>query len=457
MNKQSAFEPKNLLQKFQDDVNDHQLWKAQDYLYLACSGGLDSVVLAYLLHSSGYNFTLLHCNFQLRGEESDRDEQFVCSLAKQLKVPVEVKKFDTQFEMEQTGKGVQEAARDLRYGWFNQVLEQDKAHIKKWLLTAHHADDQVETVLLQFFRGTGISGLTGMKMKNGNIVRPLLSIYRDELNSFAKEHGLVWVEDSSNASTNYTRNFLRHHIIPSLTEVFPALKSTMIRGSKRFQEIEGIYQQRITDIKNRLIEKRNDSFAIPINKLKQIEAIDTIMFEVFKDFGFGVQQIPELKKLFYASSGKYVSSGIYRVLKNREWLLIDAIAEENYQIYILEDANAELLFDTHRLELKEVSNSFQIPSGSEQALVNLEKLKFPLLVRKWKAGDYFYPLGMKKKKKLSRFMTDLKLSLTEKENQWVIESDKKIVWVIGKRIDNRFKIDEHSSKRVLMTISPLSE
>ncbi|MEY2812187.1 MAG: hypothetical protein RI991_1182, partial [Bacteroidota bacterium] len=414
----------NLQEAFILEVATKKLWGKNDSLFLACSGGLDSVVLAHLLSKANINFTILHCNFQLRGEESNRDELFVKELATQLKVPLQVKQFDTNKEMEIRKKGVQETARNLRYEWFDQVINSDRSTTKKWLLTAHHADDQVETMMIQLFRGTGIAGLQGMKVKTGKIIRPLLFAQRKQLTDYATQHQLSWVEDSSNASVNYTRNFIRHKVIPLIEEVVPELTSNMLMNGKRFEEIEMVYQQRIKEIKNKLIVEQQNSHAIPVNKLKNCEPIDTIMHEIFSRYGFAAHQIPELKKLFEAPSGKYISSDQFRVLKNRNWLLVEPIVEQEQTIRIVDQADTVLTFDNIVLRFQHVAVGHDFKNDSQQALLNLNKLKFPLIVRKWKAGDYFYPLGMKKKKKVSRFMTDLKLSLSEKEQQWVVESDK---------------------------------
>jgi len=446
----------NLQQVFKSHVAAKELWSKNDSLFLACSGGLDSVVLAHLLSEAKINFTILHCNFQLRGEESNRDELFVKELAIQLNVPIHIKQFDTKHEMEIKKQGVQEIARNLRYEWFDEIIKSDTRTVKKWLLTAHHADDQVETMMIQLLRGTGIAGLQGMKVKSGNIVRPLLFAQRKQLTDYATQHQLLWVEDSSNATINYTRNFIRHKVIPVIEEVVPDMTSNMLQNGKRFAEIEMVYQQRIDEIKRRLIVVQQNSHAIPVNKLKNVEPIDTIMHEIFSRYGFAAHQIPELKKLFEAPTGKYIASDQFRVLKNRNWLLIEPIVEQQQIIRIVEQVDTLLTLGKGVLKFQQVSVEYDIKNDNQQALLNLNKLKFPLIVRKWKAGDYFYPLGMKKKKKVSRFMTDLKLSLSEKEQQWVVESDKKIVWVVGRRIDERFKIEENTTNRLLVTISQQS-
>ena len=443
----------NLQQAFMNEVASKKLWGKNDNLFLACSGGLDSVVLAHLLSSAKFNFTLLHCNFQLRGEESFRDENFVQELAKQLDIPIQIKQFDTKKEIVERKKGIQETARILRYKWFNQVIESDPSTVHKWVLTAHHADDQIETMMMQLYRGTGIAGLQGMKVKSGNIIRPLLFAHRKQLRDYATEHQLSWVEDTSNTSINYTRNFIRHKVIPVIEEVIPELTSNMLMNGKRFEEIDMVYQQKIAEIKRYLIVDQKNGFAIPVNKLKNSKPIDTIMYEIFSSCGFSAHQVPELKKLFDAPTGKYISSDKYRVLKNRNWLLIEPTVEQEQFIRLVEHVNTVLRINNIELNFQEVPAEYEFKSDSMEAVLNVKKLKFPLIVRKWKAGDYFYPLGMKKKKKVSRFLTDLKLSLTEKEQQLVVESDKKIVWIVGRRIDDRFKIQENTTDRLLVTIS----
>jgi tRNA(Ile)-lysidine synthase len=227
----------------------------------------------------------------------------------------------------------------------------------------------------------------------------------------------------------------------------------MIQNGKRFEEIEMIYQQKVREIKSRLVIEKGQGFAIPVNKLKNVQPLDTLMHEIFSTFGFTTQQIPEIKKLFDAPTGKYFSSHQYRVIKNRNWLLIEPVVETAQDIKIIEEPDAHVDLETYQLIFKSIAGQHKITNDENQAVLNLKKLKFPLLVRKWRAGDYFYPLGMKKKKKISRFMTDLKLTLSEKENQWVVESDKKIVWVVGRRIDERFKVDEQTTERLSITTS----
>jgi tRNA(Ile)-lysidine synthase len=468
--------------RLKEIVVSQKLWKKQDHLFLACSGGVDSVVLAHVMHSAGFSFELLHCNFNLRGEESMRDEDFVRKLAAELQVGVFVKSFDTKKEMALLGMGVQEAARKLRYDWFSAMID---AKIKDGksalLLTAHHLDDQVETIAMNFFRGTGIAGIRGMNSKLNHVVRPLLSISRKELIDYATLHGLTWAEDSSNKDVHYTRNLFRHSILPAVRKVFPAIDSNLIANAKRFTEIEFLYRKQVDKIKAGLIEKNQSGFSIPVKKLMLAEPLDTIMFEIFNSFGFSVDQCMEIKKLFLSSSGKSMQSASHRVLKNRDWLLIDEIQISENKIVIIEEGDELVNFGNQQLEIsyktardegrgtgdKEYKNTArELNTARDEgrgtgdkgtaltASIDINEISFPLILRQWKAGDYFYPLGMKKKKKVSKFMTDIKMSKFEKEQQWVLESDKKIIWVVGKRLDDRVKIK--SSTNAILFIEMLS-
>ena len=428
------------------------LWKKGDKLFLACSGGMDSVVLGHILKTMGYAFEILHVNFQLRGEESERDENFVRSLAEEWNMPVRVKRFDTAAEMEEMGVGVQETARNLRYAWFDEVLNND-ASKNKWLLTAHHADDQVETIAMNFFRGTGIAGLRGMKEKNGNKVRPLLSVSQDILKAYALSNELRWVEDSSNLSSTYTRNLFRLEILPLIEKVFPSVRQNIMDNASRMADVEQVYANEMEKIRKKLCQQQGDSIAIPVNLLKKQVPIDSIMHHVFSPFGFSSSQVVELKKLLDAPTGKFISSATHRVLRNRNWLLIDPVITTGPSILLIDQVQKEIDFPAGKLKLED--HMGPIDTNHHHAFVDKAQLKFPLILRLWKTGDYFYPLGMRKKKKISRFMTDIKLSRTEKEKQWVLESDKKIVWVIGKRIDERFKVSSLDMPSLRISIDPL--
>jgi tRNA(Ile)-lysidine synthase len=452
---------------FSEHLSKNAFFRKSDRLLLACSGGLDSVVLAHLLKRCGYVFELLHCNFNLRGEESKRDELFVRTLADTFGVPVRVQSFDTHSVMQATGKGVQETARELRYNWFKEVAAQvdaendthtndprnKKKHPPTWVLTAHHADDLAETMAMNFFRGTGLAGLHGIRERMGIFLRPLLFTTRDEVLAYAESVGIEWVEDSSNSSINYTRNSFRLRVFPEVETLFPSARLNLIANAKRFEEAEFLYRKQVEKIKSRLLEKKDTVILIAVNKLKAVKPLDTIMHEVFGEFGFSAAQVPEIKKLFNAETGKWMASSTHRILRNRAWLLIEPLEVKHQLVHVVEDGTTRVELNDAVIEFSHLHGSVEPDAHTHHAWIDAAELRYPLLVRPWKQGDYFYPLGMKRKKKLSRFLTDLKLSAFEKESIYVIESDKRIVWVVGERLDNRFRISSATQNTVLMKYS----
>lgn len=451
----------SLLEKFIKNVQQQNLFQKNDLLLLAVSGGMDSVALCELCCRAGFHFEIAHCNFQLRGEESERDEKFVRQLGERYWTKVFVKKFDTKEYAEKKKISIQVAARELRYEWFGELLKSQSTlsiygesslvpiQRSRFLLTGHHANDNIETLLLNFFKGTGIKGLQGILAKKQNIIRPLLFAKKEEILTFLKENNLEFVEDSSNASDKYTRNYIRNQLIPSLQKAFPQVEDNLIHNLDRFSEIEILYHQAIQLHKNRLIEQKGNELHIPVLKLLKTQPLKTIVFEIIKEFGFTAHQTEEIINLLKSESGKYISSSTHKIIKNRNWLII---APQNVldSAYILFDEEVgEIEFELGKLRIKDQdSKPAKIPSSNLIAAVDAKEITFPLLLRKWKQGDYFYPLGMQKKKKLSKFFIDQKKSLSDKEKIWVLESNKRIVWIVGERIDDRFKITD-KTERVL--------
>lgn len=449
-----------LLKLFLAYVKKENLFQLKDKLLIAVSGGVDSVVLCELCKRAGFDFSIAHCNFRLREEESDRDEHFVKSLAEKNSVAFFVKKFDTEKYAQQNKISIQVAARELRYEWFNQIVtgewspstgsgyhspvnlnhSKDTIH---YILTAHHANDNIETLLMNLFKGTGINGLRGILPKNGRIIRPLLFATKQEIKNFAIENDLAFVEDSSNVSDKYTRNFFRNQFMPSIQKVFPQVEKNLMDNFERFRDIEILYQQSIINHKKKLLEQKGEEIHIPVLKLLKTRPLSTIIYEIIKDFGFTSHQTAEVIHLLHSESGRYIQSPSYKIIRNRKWLIFAPNNNSVAQNILIEERDRVIEFDNGRLKLKIeklTSENCQLTTDSSKAYVDADEITFPLLLRKWKQADYFYPLGMNKKKKLSRFFIDQKMSLTEKENTWIIETDKKIIWIAGKRIDDRFKI-----------------
>jgi tRNA(Ile)-lysidine synthase len=436
----------NFSQRFIEFINKENLFSPKDHLLLAVSGGVDSAALCELCHQAGYDFTIAHCNFKLRGEESERDKNFVQQLATNYKVPFLLKEFDTEKYSNTKKISIQEAARELRYSWFTELINKNEA---KYVLTAHHMDDNIETMMMHFFRGTGIYGLRGMLPKQNHLIRPLLFARKEELTNFAQHHNLNWVEDSSNAQNKYTRNYFRNQLLPQVQQVFPRVEQNLIHNLNRFAEVETLYKQALDRHKKKLLEQKGDEVHIPVLKLKKAVPLHTIVYEIIKDVGFSPQQTSEVINLLDSESGKYIQSASHRILKNRNWLIISLLQSEQSQNLLIENAADMIDFEKGRLRLQTLpADKCEISNNQFTACLDSKEIRFPLLLRKWKRGDYFYPLGMPKKKKLSRFFIDQKLSLADKEKAWVLEMNKKIIWVVGMRIDDRFKITS-STKEVL--------
>ncbi len=434
----------NLLKKFQEYIQQQHLFHPKDPLLLAVSGGVDSVVLCELMKEGGYSFSIAHCNFQLRGEDSSRDETFVKHFAEKYKVRFFCKTFDTNSIAKERRTSIEETARALRYEWFEEVREQNDL---SFIVTAHHADDSIETVLMNFFRGTGIRGMHGILPKQEKLLRPLLFAYKKELESFAKENKLDFVTDHTNEQSEFTRNYFRNQLIPLVKKVYPETENNMLKNIARFAEVEKLYDQAIAVHKKNLVQKVGDEIHIPVLKLKKSTPLSTIVYEIIKEYDFTSSQTEEAIALLESESGKYIQSATHRIIKNRKWLIITPTKDVDSSLILIE---GEGIWDFAggKLQVKHLAKDTATISN-DPLITQLDKasIQYPLLLRKWKQGDYFYPLGMKipasgrvGKKKLSRFFIDQKLSLTQKEKIWVLESNKRIIWVLGMRMDDRFKI-----------------
>jgi tRNA(Ile)-lysidine synthase len=444
----------DLFRLFEKNIQGEKLFQHGDLLLLAVSGGVDSVVLCELCYLAGFRFVIAHCNFQLRGEESNRDERFVQSLAKMYETPLYIKRFDTKAYVSQNKVSAQIAARVLRYSWFQELAANlhTETGYPAHIVTAHHGNDNVETVLMNFFKGTGIAGMRGMLPKTDKIVRPLLFVQKQMLIDFAEKRGLTFVEDSSNDSDKYTRNYIRHHIIPFIGGVYPGVVENIVANIDRFREVELLYRQSIAIHKKSLMELRGGEVYIAVRKLLKTIPLKTVVFEIINDFGFTAKQSEEVIALLHADTGKFVLSSTHRVLRNRDWLVISALPHNLSPLIVIEENEKEISFGKGRLLLtiKQRKDEGEIKAESSVAYLDMNEIRFPLFLRKWKAGDYFYPLGMKKKKKLSRFFIDRKLPLHEKEKAWVIETNKKIIWVVNERIDERFKVLPQTKKMLII-------
>ena len=409
-------------------------------LLIAISGGIDSVVLTHLLDKLGLNISLAHCNFNLRGKESDGDEDFVLELAENLDLEVFVQRFDTEVYAQDNKCSIQMAARELRYSWFEELADQLQFD---YILTAHHADDNLETFLINFTRGTGLEGLTGIPEINKKFVRPLLPFSSENIEKYAKTNKVKWRNDSSNASTKYLRNKLRHEVIPVLKEINPSLLQSFQSTLNNLNDTADIVDESTNAVLKRAIETIDENHLVfKISEFKKVNNPKAYLFEIFKDYGF--TEWHDVVDLLDAETGKQVFSKTYRLIKNRDHLLLSKInLEASETISVLaEEKQVETPFGI--LFFDEADAIFG--KRTNTIFVDEAKLKFPLTIRKYQEGDVFYPIGMKGKKKLSKYFKDEKLSLLDKENTWLLCSVNDIVWVINRRADNRFRVTENTKQ-----------
>ncbi|WP_179354035.1 tRNA lysidine(34) synthetase TilS [Winogradskyella vidalii] len=412
-------------------------------LIIAISGGIDSVVLAHLCKSLELKFSLAHCNFNLRAEESDKDEAFVLDLAETLQVEIFVQSFDTEAYAEINKCSIQMAARELRYDWFAELAE----HLQfNYILTAHHADDNLETFLINFTRGTGLNGLTGIPMINANVVRPLLPFSRAQIEAFANQETIIWREDASNASRKYLRNKLRHELVPILKEINPQLLDSFQNTISNLNDSAEIVDENLKIFKRNAIEA-TDNYGIiyKIAEFKSRNNPKAYLYEVFKAYGFTAWD--DVVALLDAESGKLVKSNTHRLIKHRTFLILTDLNGNHSDAMTLSEADVHNRIIKTPLGIMPFDDVDAIAETSKDIIyVDKNKLEFPIELRLWEEGDVFQPLGMKGKKKLSKFLKDEKLSLVEKENTWLLTSNNKVVWVVGMRADERFKITDETKQ-----------
>jgi len=433
-----------VLKHFEKYLDNKLPFLKKSKVLIAISGGIDSTVLTFLTHGLKMDCTLAHCNFKLRASESDLDEIFVKKLGVFLNIPTITTSFDTQKYASENGISTQMAARDLRYNWFKKLLKEKEID---YVLTAHHKEDVLETFLINFTRGTGLDGLLGIPEINGAIIRPLLNFTREDISKYAKKNKIEWREDKSNQSTKYLRNKIRHTVIPILKELNPNLLKTFEKTQKNLHESHLLIDEYIGTLKKEILSQDKDgNTKISINKIKSLKHPKAHLYELLKPYGF--KSWKDITSLIKAQTGKQLFSKSHRLIKNREEFLLSKINDGSKDINIIPidiksiDSPIQLTFK--EVDLNEVFNSYS-------AYIDKNLLNNTLVLRKWEKGDYFYPIGMKGKKKLSKFFKDEKLSLLEKENTWLLCSGNEIVWVIGKRLDNRYKITKKTKSILKIT------
>jgi len=429
-----------MLSKFKNHIASRFPFLEEKKLFLAVSGGLDSMVLLNLLQQLSYEIAVLHCNFQLRGLESFGDQNFIQEYCDQNNITVFITQFDTEAFAKDYKLSTQVAARELRYSWFYELLEEKNFD---YILTAHHADDNLETFIINLTRGTGLDGLTGIPEQNDRIIRPLLPFSREEILKYAEEHKIEWREDSSNASNKYLRNKIRHDLVPILKEINPNFLSAFQKTQSYLQESQEMAEDASIMIYQQVAKEVGEDIHFDLNQLKKLPNYKSYLYQWLNEFGFVAWN--DIYDLVDGQSGKQVLSNEFRLLKNRDTLILNPISEmSEKEEFEINENDQDVNFP---LNLKLCNVSHITIDSNKVIFVDAEKIRFPLILRKWNEGDVFHPFGMHgKSKKVSKLFKDEKLSLIEKEKTWILCSENQIVWVVGIRQDERFKIENTTNK-----------
>lgn len=438
-------------QKVESYIRKHQLLTHDKPVIVGVSGGTDSVVLLHVLISLGYDCIIAHCNFHLRMEESDRDTEFVRNLAVEYKNTIHCIDFDTIKYAEDNKISIEMAARELRYNWFEELRVKFDAQA---VAVAHHADDDIETLLLNLVRGTGIRGMKGISNRNKNVVRPLLFLTREQIESYLILHNLDHVEDSTNDSIDYKRNKIRNEVLPILEEINPSIRETLYKTLQYFEGSLTIYQQAIDQIEKMVVHKSADIIKLDIDAILQQADVPTVMYELLYPYGFTSATIEQITALLDGESGKVFYSESHRLIKDRKYLIISAKGVNEQNEIFISQAENEISYPI-RLNINKLSidENFKISKEPNKVHLDAVKLTFPLVIRHWKEGDSFVPFGMKNHKKLSDFFIDNKLSLLEKEQTLILQSGDEIVWIIGLRTDDKFKVTSETKEVIELIIS----
>ncbi|HNX87857.1 MAG TPA: tRNA lysidine(34) synthetase TilS [Paludibacteraceae bacterium] len=430
------------LKKVQLFIENNQLLTPKGRVIVGVSGGVDSVVMLNILTVSGYECVVAHCNFHLRGKESDRDEQFVADLAQKYGLICKKVDFDTVNYAKRHKISIEMAARDLRYDWFAGLLKEMRAEA---IAVAHHSDDSIETMLINSIRGSGLRGLYGIDERNGNIIRPMLSCSREEIENYAHKNNLNYVVDSTNAASDYLRNKFRNEILPALAVINPSVKVTFLENMNRVRGAWKIYDQKIREIKEEISFTKDNQLYIDLEKLKQQVDVTTVLFELLQPYHFKNSIVNDIVDGLKNNSGAKFFSDTHCVLKDRIHLIVRTNKTKSDIEYSIDKETASIT-EPVSMEFREFlkTDDFQFSRKSDIVHVDADKLKYPLILRPWRKGDTFYPFGMTSKKKVSNFFIDQKINRFQKDDIWLLISDEEIIWIAGLRLDNRFRITEET-------------
>lgn len=435
-----------MLNRFIKYYQKHDLFQQSDKILLAVSGGKDSMAMLQLFIDCKLTIGVAHCNFNLRGAESDADEQLVKTACKKHHIPFYQNAFNTKEYAEQNGISIQMAARDLRYHWFEELRSKNDY---KYIATAHHKNDVAETMLINLTKGTGLSGLHGISKKSDNIIRPLLDFTREEINVFVQETNIEYREDKSNADNKYTRNGIRLDVIPLLEKINPNLIGSLNQTANYLADAELILAEKISEEWNKCATTEGERVLIDITKLKGLTALSTYLYYFIKDFGFNAADVQDIIQSFNEQSGKVFLSKTFQLIKDRTQLILTPIVKETTKELVINTLE-ELYNFGFSVEVCEYDEHFKINKSVQFANLDADKITFPLVLRNWKEGDAFQPLGMKGKKKLSDFFIDNKVDIFTKQQIKILTQNNQIVWVVGYRIDDAFKISKNTKKVLII-------
>ncbi|MFC5407962.1 tRNA lysidine(34) synthetase TilS [Larkinella bovis] len=445
-NESKSGKQERLREQFVRFIREQQLFDPAERVLLTVSGGLDSVVLAELFRLAGFQYGIAHANFRLRGDESERDAVFVQSLAERHQVPFHTRPLEAQAEVDRTGVSIQMAARRLRYEWFEEVAV---SFDYQYIATAHHQDDVLETVLLNLVRGTGLTGLRGIPVRQGRVIRPLWFADRLSIEQYARQHQLSWREDSSNASDYYRRNQLRHQVVPIFKNLNPSLLQTLQTTVERLQSADKLVDQELASSWQALAENRPDGVALPIQPLTQLPEWAFRLSEWLKPYGFQYARMgPIVEAVRSAGFGQVFYSDTHTVVRDRGFLVIESRHPTVLPELVLNElTRSEIKVGTQyvlRIEQLEHTPGFRIPSDPHIGCFDAEQLTWPLRIRPWREGDRFRPLGLKGSQSVGDFLTNRKVSVAERRAAIVLMSNHQIVWLIGYRPDDRFRITDQT-------------
>lgn len=427
-----------------DFIEQNSLFKADSKIVAAVSGGMDSVLMGHLLKAAGFNFDIAHCNFQLRGPESDTDEAFCKNLAGQMGVLFHTTRFDTQQYAANHKMSIQMAARDMRYQWFEQLRQK---HDYDVIALAHHQNDSIETILLNLTRGTGIAGLHGILPKNGALVRPLMFLQREEIQELITENGIDYVEDSSNSSVKYARNKIRLEVIPHLKTLNPNLEKTFENNLNHFKELEQLLEIKVAEVKKQLLVFGNDEVHLLISAVKNLQPQRLLLFKLLQEYGFNEATIDDVIASLDKHSGRVFEGVGYQLILDRDKLILAKKRSGTLLPVLINETDHTVTYGSFKLTLLHDDSPLIVKNNPFAVAIDTGLLVYPLTIRPWRQSDFFYPLGMKARKKLSDFFINRKVALHQKaEIPILVNGNGDIVWIGGYQLDERYKVSDNTKK-----------